>query len=108
MAMEAVGVPDAFETAVKIVRPGGHVAAIGVHSAPALLHLEGIWNRNLTITAGLVDTSSVPALTRLLSRGRLDPTALITHRYSMDRFDDAYETVSGRDSGAIKVVVARR
>ncbi|WP_068148234.1 alcohol dehydrogenase catalytic domain-containing protein [Rhodococcoides corynebacterioides] len=108
VAMEAVGVPDAFETAVKIVRPGGHVAAIGVHSAPALLHLEGIWNRNLTITAGLVDTSSVPALTRLLSRGRLDPTALITHRYSMDRFDDAYETVSGRDSGAIKVVVARR
>lgn len=41
VAIEAVGVPATFELAVDLVRPGGRVANIGVHGAPATLHLSG-------------------------------------------------------------------
>ena len=44
------------------VRPGGHVANIGVHGEPATLHLEDLWIRDVTITTGLVDTYSTPTL----------------------------------------------
>ena len=35
VAVEAVGVPDTFTMATEIVRPGGHVANVGVHGKDA-------------------------------------------------------------------------
>ncbi len=58
VALEAVGVPDTFELATELIRPGGRVANIGVHGKPATLHLEKLWTRDVTITTGLVDTNS--------------------------------------------------
>ena len=64
VAIEAVGVPATFELAAALVRPGGHVANIGVHGEPATLHLEDLWIKDVTITTGLVDTYSTPTLLR--------------------------------------------
>ncbi|WNG88735.1 alcohol dehydrogenase catalytic domain-containing protein [Mycobacterium sp. ITM-2016-00317] len=106
VVMEAVGVPDTFEEAVRLVRPGGHVANIGVHGAPATLHLEQIWSKNLTITTGLVDTFSTPTLIGLVASGRLDTTPMVTHRFTMDEFDTAYQVFSdAAHSGALKVLL---
>ena len=52
VVMEAVGTPETFETRTGLVRPGGHVANIGVHGAAATLHLESLWIKNVTITTG--------------------------------------------------------
>jgi len=60
VSIEAVGVPATFELAVKLVRPGGRIANVGVHGAPAMLDLEEQWIRDITITTGLVDTCSTP------------------------------------------------
>ena len=73
VALEAVGVPQTFELAAELIRPGGRVANIGVHGHPATLHLERLWIRNVTITTGLVDTSTIPQLMKLIGRGQLDP-----------------------------------
>ncbi|MFI5589501.1 zinc-binding dehydrogenase [Amycolatopsis sp. NPDC051758] len=35
VVIEAVGIPETFELCTKLVRPGGHVANVGVHGAPA-------------------------------------------------------------------------
>ena len=67
VAIEAVGVPATFELAADLVRPVGRVANIGVHGKPATLHLERLWDRDVTITTGLVDTYSTPTLLRLLA-----------------------------------------
>ena len=57
--MEAVGTPTDVRPGGQPARPHGHVANIGVHGAPATLHLEDIWIKNLTITTGLDDTNSM-------------------------------------------------
>ena len=72
VAIEAVGVPATFEQAVRLARPGGHVANIGVHGEPATLHLEDLWSRDVTITTGLVDTYTTPTLLRLVMSQQLD------------------------------------
>ncbi|MDX6394419.1 MAG: alcohol dehydrogenase [Streptosporangiaceae bacterium] len=108
VAIEAVGVPATFELAAQLARPGGHIANIGVHGEPATLHLEDLWIRNITITTGLVDAYSTPTLLRLLATGQIDAGRLITHHFSLDDFDKAYD-VFGRaaDTGALKVVLSR-
>ncbi len=109
VVMEAVGIPDTFELATTLVRPGGTVANIGVHGAPATLHLETLWIKNVTITTGLVDTSTTPRLLRLLADQQLDPLPLITHRFGLDQMMEAYDVFSRPgETGALKVVLERQ
>ncbi|WP_027344322.1 alcohol dehydrogenase catalytic domain-containing protein [Hamadaea tsunoensis] len=108
VAIEAVGVPESFELCTTLVRPGGRVANIGVHGKPATLHLEDLWIRNVTITTGLVDTFSTPALLSMLAAGRLDVSAMVTHRFAFEEFMTAYDVFADpAGTGALKVVVSR-
>jgi alcohol dehydrogenase len=108
VAIEAVGVPATFELAVALSRPGGRIANIGVHGEPATLHLEEQWIRNITITTGLVDAYSTPTLLRLLASGHIDAGRFITHHFTLDEFDKAYDAFArAADTGALKVVLSR-
>ena len=108
VVMEAVGLPASFELCTRLVRPGGHVANIGVHGTSATLHLESLWIKDVTITTGLVDTHTTPVLLRLLANHQLDPTPLITHRYEIHQMLEAYDVFADPDtSGAMKVVLSR-
>jgi alcohol dehydrogenase len=108
VAIEAVGVPETFELCTRVVRPGGRVANVGVHGKPATLHLEDLWIRNLTLTTGLVDTSSTPLLLDMLAAGRLDVSGLVTHRFGLDEMPDAYDVFAAAGtSGALKVALFR-
>ncbi len=109
VAIEAVGVAATFELATSLVRPGGHVANIGVHGSPATLHLENLWSRDVTITTGLVDTSSTPTLLKLIRNEQLDPSQFITHHFDLDQCVEAYDVFSrAAETGALKVVLTRR
>jgi alcohol dehydrogenase len=105
-AIEAVGIPQTFELCEKLVAPGGILANIGVHGTKVDLHLESLWDRNITITTGLVDTVSTPMLLKTLSSHKIDPKRLITHRFKLDRIHDAYETFAhALDTHALKVII---
>ena len=106
VAIEAVGTPATFELATTLIRPGGHVANIGVHGTPATLHLEDLWIRNVTITTGLVDASSTPTLLRLIGSGQLDASRLVTHHFELDQMEHAYEVFGdAATTGALKVML---
>ncbi|MDQ6855738.1 MAG: zinc-dependent alcohol dehydrogenase family protein [Candidatus Dormibacteraeota bacterium] len=106
VAIEAVGVPETFELAADLVRPGGRVANIGVHGKPATLHLEKLWIRDVTITTGLVDAYSTPTLIRLLAGGQLKTNPLVTQRFALDDMTAAYDTFTrAGETGALKVVL---
>jgi alcohol dehydrogenase len=108
VAIEAVGVPATFELATRLIRPGGHIANIGVHGEPVTLHLEDLWIKNVTITTGLVDAYATSTLLHLLATHQVDAGRFITHHFTLDEFDAAYD-VFGRaaETGALKVVLSR-
>ncbi|HEX2899708.1 MAG TPA: zinc-dependent alcohol dehydrogenase family protein, partial [Bacteroidia bacterium] len=90
VAVEAVGIAATFEFCEEIIAAGGHIANIGVHGNSAILKLESLWSRNITITTGLVDASSTSTLLDLVQAGKLDPQKLITHRFGLDQIIEAY------------------
>jgi alcohol dehydrogenase len=109
VTIEAVGVPATFELAARLVRPGGHVANIGVHGRPATLHLEDLWIRDVTITTGLVDTFSSPTFLRLLQGHQFDADRFVTHRLALDDFEEAYRIFADPvGTGALKVCLSRQ
>ncbi|HSP04448.1 MAG TPA: zinc-binding dehydrogenase, partial [Acidimicrobiales bacterium] len=108
VAVEAVGVPATFELSAELIRPGGHVANVGVHGEPATLHLEELWIKDVTITTGLVDTYSTPTLLKLVTSRQVDARRFVTHHFTMDDFMEAYDVFTrAGETGALKVVVTR-
>ncbi|GAA2673433.1 alcohol dehydrogenase catalytic domain-containing protein [Actinoplanes palleronii] len=108
VVMEAVGLPETFEMCQTLVRPGGRIANIGVHGKPATLHLEHLWTSDVTITTGLVDTSSTPRLLDMLVGGQLDVSSLVTHRFGLGEIMQAYDVFAQpATTGALKVVLTQ-
>jgi alcohol dehydrogenase len=108
-AIEAVGVPATFELCQQIVAPGGRIANIGVHGKKVDLHMEQLWDRNITITTRLVDAVSTPMLLKTVKAKKIDPKRLITHRFTLDKILEAYETFGGASkTGALKVLISAK
>lgn len=106
-AIEAVGIPITFELCQDIVAVGGVIANAGVHGVKADIHLETLWMHNISITTRLVDTVSTPMLLKSLAANKVDATKLITHRFTMDDFMEAYDVFSNAaDTKALKVVIS--
>lgn len=107
VVMEAVGIPPTFLLCQEIVKAGGHIANIGVHGKSVELHIDKLWIRNITLTTGLVSTSSTPMLLKTVKSGKLKPEQLITHRFSFDDILKAYDVFgnAARDR-ALKVIIS--
>src|ERR1700733_3198320 len=106
-AIEAVGMPATFELCAQLVAPGGTIANLGVHGVKVDLHLENLWDRNISITTRLVDAVSTPMLLNTLRSRKIDPKLLITHRFKLGQMLEAYETFGhAAKTRALKVIIA--
>jgi alcohol dehydrogenase len=106
VAIEAVGIPATFDICQAIVAAGGHIANVGVHGKPVELHLEKLWDRNISITTRLVDTVTTSMLLKVVRSGKLQPAQLVTHRFAMTDIMKAYDTFgNAAREGALKVVL---
>ena len=83
VVVEAVGAPATFDICQSILARGGHLANVGVHGKPVELHVEKLWDRNITLTTGLVDTVTTPMLLKIVQSGKLQPAKLVTHRFAL-------------------------
>jgi alcohol dehydrogenase len=108
VAIEAVGVPETFTMATEIVRPGGHVANVGVHGKEVALHLENLWIQNIFVSMGLVNTNTTPMLLKLVESKKLPASMMVTHRFKFDQFLEAYDTFGrAAETKALKVVISQ-
>jgi alcohol dehydrogenase len=107
VAIEAVGSPTTFNICQNIVRPGGHLANIGVHGHSVDLQIQNLWIQNITITMGLVNTNTIPMLLKTVLSGKINPNQLITHHFKLDDILQAYEVFgNAAKEKAMKVIIA--
>jgi alcohol dehydrogenase len=108
VAIEAVGVPETFVMCTELIRPGGRVANVGVHGRSAELALQDLWIKDVSITTGLVSTTTTPMLLKLVAQHKLPAEKFATHHFTFDEVLDAYDTFGrAADTKALKVVIRR-
>ncbi len=106
VAIEAVGIPATFDLCQNIIRPGGHIAVVGVHGHSVDFQLQKLWIQNITLTTGLVSTNTTPMLLKNVTSGKLEPGKLITHHFAMDDIMEAYKVFGNAgDEKALKVII---
>lgn len=106
-AIEAVGTPEATRTAADLLRLGGALAAVGVHTEPHLALSPGqIYDRNLRYAAGRCPARRyLPASLELAARHERLIATLISHRLPLSAGVDAYRRFGAREEGWTKVVL---
>ena len=106
VAIEAVGYPATFDVCQNIVRPGGHIANVGVHGQSVDLKIQDLWIRNITLRTGLVNTNTTPMLLKVVLSEKINPTKLITHHFKLSEIMKAYEVFgnAGKEK-AMKVII---
>jgi 2-desacetyl-2-hydroxyethyl bacteriochlorophyllide A dehydrogenase len=104
VCIDAVGHPDAFDLALRIVRKCGTVQAVGVYAERAQVHMGLLWIKSLRVCAGHANViGHVDRVLAMMSAGLLDPAPLVTHHMSLDDAPEAYALYDRRE--ALKIVL---
>jgi alcohol dehydrogenase len=105
--IEAVGAPETVHLAFELVRVGGTVSVVGVLIQQDFAFPMGTaFMKDLTFRIGLVNVPRyIPTLLPLIRSGRLDPTALISHRLPLVDGERAYALFDRREDGCLKVAL---
>ncbi len=105
VVIEAAGADRTFRMAWECARPNAIVTIVALYDSPQVLPLPDMYGKNLTFKTGGVDGCDCAEILRLISEGKLDTTPLITHRFPLNRIEEAYDIFENRLDGVIKVAV---
>jgi alcohol dehydrogenase len=109
VAIEALGLQQTFESALRSLRPGGTLSSLGVYSGklemPYDAFAAGLGDHRIVTTLCPGGKERMGRLIALVRSGRFDPLPLITHRFRLDDIVEAYALFSERRDGVLKVAI---
>jgi threonine dehydrogenase-like Zn-dependent dehydrogenase len=109
VAIEALGTQLTFENCLRVLRPGGTLSSLGVYSGRCTLPLEafaaGLGDHRVVTTLCPGGRERMRRMMNVVASGRFDPRPLLTHRFSLDRIEEAYELFAHQKDGVLKVVI---
>ncbi|WP_447603711.1 zinc-binding dehydrogenase [Nitrospira sp. Nam80] len=109
VAIEALGVQETFENALRCLRPGGVLSSLGVYSGKLQMPYEafaaGLGDHRIVTTLCPGGKDRMRRLMEIVRRGRVDLTPLLTHRISLNEIKEGYQLFGERRDGVLKVAV---
>ena len=109
VAIEALGLQETFEGALRCLRPGVTLSSLGVYSGklqvPYDAFAAGLGDHTIVTTLCPGGKERMERLMKMVATGRFDPTPLITHRFSLEEIGEAYRIFANRLDGVLKVAI---
>lgn len=107
VAIEALGIQETFEKALRALRPGGTLSSVGVYSGHLKVPLDafsaGLADQTIVTTLCPGGKERMSRLMRLVRTHRIDLTPLFTHQFPLDEIYQAYDLFSSRAKGVLKI-----
>jgi L-iditol 2-dehydrogenase len=108
LVIEAAGSPSAVERALSLPRRGGRVVLVGLagNDVTAAFGIDDAVNNDLLISASFAYTSAAFAeVAALLRSGQIRPAPLITHRFPLEDYEEAYQMLRAGSGPRGKVIL---
>ena len=103
LVVETAGTAEAVTHALELVRPGGRVVLTGLPHEPTSLSFFSVVRREVTLIGSMIYQNEFPEALRLVDGGAVRTAPLITHRFGLDRIDEAF--AAHADPSSIKVAL---
>jgi len=104
VVLEMSGVPTVIEQGTRMLAGAGRIALLGLPTGPVSLDLtEEVIFKEARIfgVTGREIFSTWEQTSVLLATGMVDPTPVITHRFGLDEFEEAFDVLASGKSGKI-------
>lgn len=109
VAVEALGKSLTFESALRVLRPGGTLSSLGVYSEDLKIPLDafaaGLGDHHIVTTLCPGGKERMRRLMDVVASGRVDTSALVTHHFGLDDIESAYELFANQRDGVLKVAI---
>ena len=109
VAIEALGTQETFESCLRVLRPGGVLSSLGVYSGKLSLPLDafaaGLGDHTLVTTLCPGGKERMRRLMSVVASRRADLRGMVTHRFSLDRIEEAYDLFAHQRDGVLKVAI---
>jgi threonine dehydrogenase-like Zn-dependent dehydrogenase len=109
VAIEALGTQNTFENCLRVLKPGGTLSSLGVYSGKLTLPLDafaaGLGDYKIVTTLCPGGKERMRRLMNVVASGRVDLKPLVTHQFSLDKIEEAYELFANQRDGVLKVAI---
>lgn len=102
--IEATGVGKVLQDVTNIARKGARIVVVGVHFAPVEFNMTNFLMRELRLTASMAYPNEFPEVIDMLLDGSMDVGPLISHRFPLSRFHEAFAQAQQAEH-AVKVMI---
>lgn len=108
-SIEALGLQSTFESALRVLKPGGTLSSLGVYSSDLTIPLgafhAGLGDHKIITSLCPGGKERMRRLLNIVASGRIDLSPLVTHRYALDNIVEAYELFANQRDGVLKVAI---
>jgi len=108
-AIEALGLQSTFESALRVLKPGGTLSSLGVYSTDLVIPLAafhaGLGDHKIVTSLCPGGKERMRRLINVVASGRVDFGALVTHQYALDDIVAAYDLFAHQRDGVLKVAI---
>jgi len=109
VAIEALGTQPTFESALRVLRPGGVLSSLGVYSSDLKIPLDafsaGLGDKSIRTSLCPGGKERMRRMLEVVASGRADFSGLVTHRFKLDQIEEAYDLFANQRDGVLKVAV---
>lgn len=106
LVFECCGEQDAIEQAVELLKPGGTLLIVGIPEVDRIsFDISKIRRKEITIQNVRRQNNSFQPCIDLTSSAKWSPEFMITHRFSFEKANEAFDTVSNYKDGVIKALI---
>ena len=110
VAIEALGTQATFEAALRVTRPGGTLSSLGVYSGDLTIPLDayaaGLGEKTIRTALCPGGKERMRRMLSVIASGRVDLKGLVTHRFDLERIEDAYDLFANQRDGVLKVAIS--
>ena len=109
VAIEALGIQETFEAALRVLRPGGTLSSLGVYSKDISIPLgpfaAGLGDHRIITTLCPGGKERMQRMMNVIGSGRADLKPLVTHEFKLDDIEAAYDLFAHQRDGVLKVAI---
>ena len=108
-AIEALGLQQTFESCLRVLKPGGTLSSLGVYSDDLKIPLDafhaGLGDKKIVTSLCPGGKERMRRLMNVVDSGRIDLEPLVTHRFSLEQIEEAYELFANQRDGVLKAAI---
>ncbi|WP_148358120.1 zinc-binding alcohol dehydrogenase family protein [Peribacillus simplex] len=105
VVIDAVCLPTTFELSFDVVSTAGRIVVLGFDERPSSVSQLPITKKEVSVKGSRLQTDQFPKVVKLLNEGKLRHEGLVTHTFSLDDIQEAFNFVENHPEQVRKAII---